>query len=232
MISGLLLDFYPWTGLALIILGGFVSTTGLFLDMDADVGRGPRVFVSVLLGLGMTAGVLQIHRSEPFLLVLVFAAAGKYVEGLAAMVLYQKVSYAVRNRTLSLPGVGLKTRVLAQLGVLFFLLLVGTVLSALAASDVVSLSASDLFVAVWTLFVVAYTSLGLAVKLSVANGDYPRLFTAGLISLVAGAEVYNFAEVEFEIAMLLLTSVAFSVGFWIAAYRFAEETDLSEHVHG
>ncbi|QLG60271.1 hypothetical protein [Halorarum salinum] len=217
------MDFLPAVGLGLILLGAFLSIEAAFVDSQTAISGLEGYLVTLLLGAGLVIGVYQIHLSEPFLLVVVFGMAGKYIQGIAAVRLYQKLSFAARTRSLSWGGVSLQTKVISKLGVVFIILFGGTVVSLLTMIGILELPLSTVLIGTWTVAVVLYTILGLSITLYGATEEFPPSFSIGLILLVAGAEVYNLASLELELIAAAVLSLSYSYGFWLAAYRFVTE---------
>lgn len=220
----LLLDSYPLIGLILIFLGSFVLIMSIFIGDENELPISLKIYMSLTMGGALMAGIIQIHQSEPFLLVLIFSMAGKYIEGLAAIIVYQKVLYGIRNRTISLLGIGFKTKILAILMIIFIVLLSGMVLSSMVLSDVIAIPLSEVLTAVWTMFIILYTIFGLTIKLYGSTpDDFTKLFTGGLILVITGSEVYNLSNIRLELILIAAGSISFSIGYWIAVIKFFEE---------
>lgn len=216
-------DFMPFVGLGLLLFGAFLSIEALFLSSQSEISGSVGTVISFVLGVGLVLGVYQVHLSEPLLLVIIFGMAGKYIQGIAAIRLYQKASYAVRNRSLSWGGFDLHTKVVLKIATFFSVLLLGVVVSLLAIVGAIQIPLSEVMIGIWTVFTIAFTVLGLSITLYGAADDYPSYFSTGLVVLVAGSEVYNLGSLSTEILATLALSIAYTVGFWIAAYRFVAD---------
>jgi hypothetical protein len=219
----ILLDYPPLLGIGLILAGAFIAWLSLFVSEETELSGSRAAVIGLLTAMGIAAGVYQVHLSEPLLLAAVFGAMGNYIEGLAAFRLYQKLSYGLRNRTTDLPGVGIKPKVLSSLVIVFFVFLAGSIASILVLSEAVALPLPRAFAAIWAVFTVLYTAFSLGIKLSGFDSEFPRAFVAGLILLVAGANVYEFGGLSVEIVSALVGSAAYTAGFWLAAYELLTE---------
>lgn len=70
---------------------------------------------------------------------------------------------------------------------------------------------------VWTLATFALSYLGLSKRLHPLSGTVPRQLLVGYMLCIAGASIYDLTFV-LDVTAMLVGSVAYSAGFWIAVY--------------
>ncbi|GGM66575.1 hypothetical protein J2752_000151 [Halarchaeum rubridurum] len=225
----LAVDFVPKVGLGCLALGSFLLTASVLGNPNSPVGAlrpgvgrsisGVQAALSAGAGLGIALSVLHLERTHPLLLIVFAGLPATYIEGFAAPVVYDKLRYAVRNRTLSLPGLGLATKLAVKLAMLFVFLFGVSALTALVSTGTLSLPLGEVAIASWTLFVLLYTAVGLALKFVTTDTRYSTAFVAGTIALLTGAELYNLATLRAELLVMALGLAAYSLGFWQNALR-------------
>lgn len=224
------IEYPPLIGIILVSVGVLLFFIGGFLSEESNVSGVLGGVGGLGFAIGTTIGTIQLYQSETFLLAILTSIPGQFISGLSAVRLYQKLSYAAQNKTLSLPGVGFLARIKLKLGILFAILFIFTIGSSLIIAGVIEIPLANFAVSIYAIITILYTFLGLGVKLYGINDKLRTSFSAGLILIVAGSQVVNLSTIPLDIFLTLVGGVAYSLGFWIAALRFINEDPILKQV--
>ncbi|GAB7008900.1 hypothetical protein [Halorubrum trueperi] len=230
-------DYVPAVGLNLLILGAFVIVASAFqstrtdLDTWRDNGVAPPsknllLILAVMGGAGAAFGIVHLERSYPLFLIGVCIIATKYIQGLAAIIIYRKVKFGLRNQTLDLPGTDFITKIKVKLVGLFLFLLVGSLIAGLIDIGYLEYSVSKFAIVLWTLFVLIYTVIGLSLRFVGTDTDQSYIFIAGVVLFLSGAEIYNMSTLFNDVLVLVLGMISYSYGYWKHAFSYMNTQDL------
>lgn len=219
--TGLLYDARPAglpilllvVGLQLLIFGGLRKVSRGSLSGVTASARGR--FGLLLVGSGYLFAALSVIQTDfssyaAFLFVLF-----RGLEGAATVRFYRKVTFVLHNRRFP-GGTGATTFVTHRLLVFFFTIIgVGLLVATVApgAADRAGVTVVNPR-AVYTVTTFSLAILGVYWRLSPVQSDYNWLVVAGFSLSVAGAELFNYAALGTELAVIVVGGLAYTVGFW------------------
>lgn len=207
-----------WLGSTLLLVGMMILVMWALKRVLPTVSplenEGSQVLLLLLAVVGVgatTAGALvRVGQFEPFVLFLV--AAGRFVEGGAAVRGLRKMYFIVTN--LSLPGgtgslrkrlqyIGIRAGIgFATLGLYLMVL-------------VMTQSTSNLLYGIaltWTLSAFMLAVLGLSWKLESAEEQLAPSLILGLLAAFSGAQIFNYTNLLWDIYAIVIGSIAFLFG--------------------
>ena len=164
------------------------------------------------LGILFSASAVLRHFDGLWAYATLLFCLGQLISGAAAVRLYKKILYITRERRLH-GSLGDKAKkALLRLSVL---LIAGWMLF-------IYISGTDIYGGeslqfIWTFVIFSMATLGITFKLSYADAHLNRLLKVGFVLCVGGASIFNIQPALLDIASIILGSVAYMVGFWIAA---------------
>lgn len=232
------IDYVPiWLGRVLALLGIALLILGMSInDLKTNSIRRRPIRVTVhmtavsIFGASFTYAAYQTNAALTTIFVLMTA---RYMEGLVAIRLYQKVVYVLRNRSLpNTADLSLNRRLLLHfLG--YFLLLVlgwGIVFAVLWGPIDVGIGWTIRFY--WTLGVMVMSILGLTIKFWAASDNIGTITVIGSVLLIVGVELHNLRGLHLELVAYLLAVLSYSAGFWYAVYQFlADKPEQEQQLH-
>jgi hypothetical protein len=227
--ASFVVEYLPaWLATAIVAAGVTVALVSLFAD-GADDEWIRRIAV-VGVGLGGALLVVGTRRLDAAPMMVGVVLVGKYIEGLTLMRTYQKLSYAVRTRSLpsTAAGVsGLRSRVTYTV-VLVFLLAAAAWVSVWAVVwGPVETSLAPAIRLYWTLATVVVAVVALYVKLAGTDRtELPSGVKLGAILVIAGSEIYNLGSLRLSLAVYVAGTVAYSVGYWVGVVGFVVDDPL------
>ncbi len=227
-------DYAPaWLSLLLLSGGVGVSVASVYVYADPGLPLLRRLLGGAITGLGTGMLFYGTLLDYGYVTAILATVVARYVEGLAAVRLYQKVSYVLRERRYPgayTPSVGDRAR-LALLA-LFAVIIAGWVGIAVVVWGPVAVDGERTLRLLWTLATVVLSVLGLSIRFLSLTDELPGLTLLGLVLLITGAEIYNLTSLRLDVAVYLLSMAAYTVGFWVAATSVLrdETVDLTAFV--
>ena len=220
--ASLFFDLFPDGAAVVLVTAGVVVVVATIVSEGGE-SRRLRWIAAGGVALGGTLFMYGVTRMDvtPMMIGVVLIAG--YIEGLSSFRIYQKLLYSVRSQ--SLPGSAasvpsLSTRavagavglyaLVAGLWIALFLLVWGPIDAGLGTT----------IQFYWTGATVVLSSLGLWLKL---GGESTEGMASGVkigaVLIIVGAEVYNFQTFRLNLLLYVATSLAYTVGYFVAVSR-------------
>lgn len=205
---------------AMIFAGIVVGVLSIVLMADPEPGARTAFTIA---GIGSVVGMYNFYTEYLFLFIAGITVFAKYIEGLAAVRLYQKALYVLRERDLDYRSpFSLPKRILLQVSVIFAIVVFFLSTVFLVATGYIQLSFGRFIAVLWVFATICYTTLGVTLRFKIVGEEFNALFLPSLILLIAGAEIYDFATLEREIHLFVIGIGGYTLGYWVAVYRFFE----------
>lgn len=176
------------------------------------------LFLIVLGTTFTTAGALGVSRTLSTAALGLFAA-GRFIEGGAAVRGFRKIIYLLRNQSLPSDRKKLtqKVRYIAirvSIGLITTIFLYGIFL--------LNARSPPLFILtlVWTFGTFMLAVIGLSWKLGSAEEELPAPVITGLLATFSGATVYDYVTLAGDVTHILVGAVAFLIGTAVGIVAF------------
>jgi len=164
------------------------------------------------LGILFSASAVLRHFDGLWAYATLLFCLGQLISGAAAVRLYKKLIYISREH--SFPGnlhdkvkkILLWLSVILIAGWLLFLYLSGT-----------EIYGGEGLQFIWTFVVFSMAVLGITFKLRYADAQLNKYLKAGFVLCIGGASIFNIRPGILDIFSIILGSIAYMIGFWIAA---------------
>lgn len=137
---------------------------------------------------------------------------GQLISGAATVRLFKKIIYISREQ--QLPG-NLHDKVKRMLFRVSVILIAGWLVFLYLSETRVYGNKSLQFI--WTFVIFSMAVLGITFKLNYADAQFNRYLKTGFILCIGGASIFNIQPVLLDIVSMILGSVVYMIGFWIAA---------------
>lgn len=233
-----ILDSVPgWLGPTSVVVGLLLCSLSLLRqskqELISDVVSPKDYFLLSLAGVTFIWAVTNLLQVPAFFVryatvyTALFIFASRWIEGAGAVLLYQKVSYVVSNR--SLPETSLREKMAKRLTLLLLaVILIYAGIGALIFTAL-SLPLAEIFLVVWTVATFLTSLLGLSWKVSTVSQGLPKALLWGTLLILAGSEVVNLATTSAEIRVFIAGGLGYTLGYLTTlvlwASDFGSDTD-------
>ncbi|MFC6973848.1 hypothetical protein ACFQL1_02875 [Halomicroarcula sp. GCM10025709] len=155
---------------------------------------------------------------HPTTFAVLFAFGAKWIEGVAAVIIFPKLAYIATNfsevwETKSTPSQTTLTQKLVRRLILFLFAILAfyAFVGALLFVNGISIPGGQLLVVVWTVLTFLISLLGLFWKVS--SIDLPAYLLYGTVLILSGAEVVNLSSIGGDITVYLAGGIGYTLGY-------------------